>query len=66
MCRWALVDEDLELRIGITRDDQFINGFLWACHQDLEEEIHEAFDALLQIGIPATQIHVAGERLTDA
>ena len=60
-----LVDEDLELRIGISRDEQFINGFRWACHQDPETEIHEAFDALQQIGIPGAQIHVAGEVLGD-
>lgn len=59
------VDDDLELRIGISRDERFVNGFIWACHQDPEEEINEAFEALQEIGIPASQIHVAGKVFGD-
>lgn len=60
-----LVDDVLELRIGITRDGRFTGGFVWACHQDPEDEVDEAFEALEHMGVPTEQIHVATDILGD-
>jgi len=59
------VADTLELRIGITRDGRFTGGFVWACHQDPEDEVDEAFAALEHMGVPTEQIHVATDILGD-
>ncbi|MBU2768047.1 hypothetical protein HAP94_18175 [Acidithiobacillus ferrivorans] len=59
------VADTLELRIGITRDERFTGGFVWACHQDPEDEAFEAFEALEHMGVPTEQIHVATDILGD-
>lgn len=60
-----LVDDVLELRIGITRNGRFTGGFVWACHQDPEDEVDEAFEALEHMGVPTEQIHVTADILGD-
>ncbi|MHB1641159.1 MAG: hypothetical protein ACYCS8_00685 [Acidithiobacillus sp.] len=60
-----LVDDNPELRIGITRDGRLAGGFVWACHQDLEDEVDAAFGTLERMGVPAEQIHVATDILCD-
>lgn len=60
-----LVEDELELRIGITRDGKFTGTFVWTCHQDPEDEVDEAFQALEYIGVPPEQIHFATDILGD-
>lgn len=59
------VDDTLELRIGLTRYGRFTGGFVWACHQDPEDEVDEAVEALEHMGVPTEQIHVATDILGD-
>lgn len=60
-----VVDDTPELRIGITRDGRFTGGFVWACHQEPEDDIDAAFATLERIGVPTDQIHVATDILGD-
>jgi len=60
-----LVDGVPELRIGIVQDGEFVDGFVWNNHQDLDVEIQTVRDVLLQIGVPPDQIRISEMLLVD-
>ena len=58
-------DGGMDIRIGITRDGRFLNGFAWTCHRSPEEDLEDAIETLKSLGIPAQQIHVVDDILGD-
>ena len=58
-------DGGMDIRIGITRDGRFLNGFIWTCHRSPEEDLKEAIETMKSLGIPAQQIHVVDDVLGD-
>ncbi len=60
-----LVDGVPELRIGIAQDGEFVDGFVWNNHQDLDVEMQTVRDILLQIGVPPDQIRISEMLLGD-
>ncbi|MBU2765849.1 DUF2863 family protein [Acidithiobacillus ferrivorans] len=59
-----MVDDHLEIRVGISEGDQF-TGCVWECHLEPEEEMEKLFDTLNSIGISAEHIHVTTDILGD-
>lgn len=60
-----LVDGVSELRIGIVQDGEFVDGFVWNIHQDIDVEMQMVQDALVRAGVPQDQIRISTTLLMD-